>query len=62
MLLISLQACSQDFSWRGGGAYLNNQDQIINIWMIRYANSEDTQDRVSNLRSKWNGGRLLMVR
>ena len=38
----------------GAGAYVNNQDQLINIWMIRYASSEDKQGRVSNLRSKSN--------
>ena len=46
-----------------GGAYLKKQDQIINVGMIRYASSEDTQGRASNLRSfkvKW--GRLLIVR
>ena len=36
---------------RGGGAYLKNWDQIINIGMIGYASSEDTQGSVSNLRS-----------
>ena len=44
------QARSQDFSW--GGAYLNNRDQIINFGMIRYASSEDTEGRVSNLQSQ----------
>ena len=45
------------FLWGGGGggAHLNNRDQIINVGMIHYANSEDTQGRVSNLWSKWNG-------
>ena len=32
-----------------GGAYVKNQDQIFNVGMIRYASSEDTQGRVSNL-------------
>ena len=32
-----------------GGAYLTKGDQIINVGMIRYASSEDTQARVSNL-------------
>ena len=27
--------------FRGGGAYLNNRDQIINVGMIRYSSSED---------------------
>ena len=26
----------------GGGAYLNNRDQVINIGMIHYASSEDS--------------------
>ena len=36
---------------RGGGAYLKNRDQIINIGMIYigYASSQDTQGSVSNL-------------
>ena len=37
-----MQARSQDFSrGGGGGAYINNRDQIINVVMIRYASSED---------------------
>ena len=31
---MSIQACSQDFSWGGGDAYLKNQDQTFNIGMI----------------------------
>ena len=43
-------ARSQDFSrGGGGGAYLKNRDQIINVWIIRYATSEDTRDKTSNL-------------
>ena len=37
---IGLQARSQDFLW--GGAYLNNRDQIINVWIIRHGSSEVT--------------------
>ena len=56
-LKVHNQARSQDFSWGrgGGGAYVRNRDQIINVWMVRYANSEEKQGRVSNLRSKSNG-------
>ena len=35
----TLQASSQDFSWRG--AYLNNRDKILNFRMISHASSED---------------------
>ena len=28
--------------------------QYFNVWMIRYASSENTQGRVTNLRSNWN--------
>ena len=40
-----MQACSQDFSSGGGGgeAYLKKRDQIINVWTICYATSEDTR-------------------
>ena len=40
------------FRGGGGGAYLNNPNQIINFEMIRYASSEDTEGRVSNLQSQ----------
>ena len=35
----------------GRGAYLKNQDQMINVWIIRYATLEDPRGRVSNLRT-----------
>ena len=38
------QARSQDFFYGGGGgAYLKNRDQIINVWIIRHGNSEVTR-------------------
>ena len=35
------QQCNSDFS--GGGTYLNNQDQIINIGVIDHASGKDTR-------------------
>ena len=35
----------------GGGAYLKNRDQIVNVRAIRYASSANTQRRVSNLQT-----------
>ena len=35
----------------GGGAYLKNRDQIMNVLKIRYASSEDTLRRLSNPRA-----------
>ena len=36
----------------GGGAYLKNRDQVVNVGMVGQANSEDTiMDTVSNLRA-----------
>ena len=47
------------FSWEGGGEYLKKGDQIFNVVMIRYESSEETQGRVSNLRTNWNGDKFL---
>ena len=43
------QARSQDFLWGGGTQY-------VNVGMIRYASSKNTQDRVTNLRTNLNRG------
>ena len=58
--MLSLQARSQDFSWGGGGAYLKNRDQIINIRTIHYASSADIQRRVSNFNSNYSGQPLMV--
>ena len=31
------------YGGRGGGAYLKNRDQIINVWIIRHGTSEVTR-------------------
>ena len=47
--LCVVRTVARIFSWgRGGGAYLKNRDQIINVWIIHYATSEDSRGRMSN--------------
>ena len=43
-----VQARSQDFLWGGGGggAYLKNRNQIINVWIICHGTSEVTRGAV----------------
>ena len=43
------------FCWGGGGVRTSRiGTQYFNVWMIRYASSENTQGRVTNLQSNWN--------
>ena len=47
---IIIQARSQDFSWGDGGCVPQEPGPKVNVWIMRCATSEDTRDRVSNLR------------
>ena len=63
-MYITSQARSQDFlcvcvcvcvGGGGGGRTSRTGAQSFNVRMIRYASSENTQGRVTNLWTNWNG-------